>query len=278
MANITAKTVMAFRDRTGLPMMDCKRALIEADGDEEKAIEILRKKGIAKMAEKSAERTTEEGVIAIARGEGSVGVAELLCESAPVASNPEFLQLADDIATVVAKNPAFGSVEELMAQPSPSKEGFTLQSQLEELYNRIKEVFRVSRFEKFEGLVSSYLHHDRKTSVLLLLDEGDEAIGRDICMHIAAMRPEGLDENDIDPAVIENEKRIQLEMMNQDPKNAAKPDSIKEKIIMGKMGAFLAGKCLLSQEFVKEPGQTVGEFAKKSGLKIRKFVRWTLGK
>ncbi|MDO4570511.1 MAG: translation elongation factor Ts [Planctomycetia bacterium] len=278
MVNITAAQVKSFRDKTGLPMMDCKRALTEAEGDEDLALEILRKKGLAKMAEKSAERSTEEGVIAVATSDAGAGIVELLCESAPVAANPEFLQLADDIATVVAANPEFASAEDLMAQPSPSKAGESLQQQLDDLFNRIREVFRVKRFLKIAGNVSVYTHHDRKSAVVLLLEEGDSALGRDICMHVAAMRPEGLSAEDIDPAIIENERRIQLELMNADPKDSKKPDEIKHKIIDGRMKAFLAQRCLLSQPFVKEPDSTVEQYAAKNGLKIKKYFHWILGK
>ena len=274
---ITAKQVMDLRAKTGLGMMDCKKALNEADGDEDLAIEILRKKGLAKMAEKLTERTTEEGIIAMVRKDGSLGIVELLCESAPVTTNEGFVQLANDIAEVVASNPEFATTEELMAQKAPNFDG-TLQNELDELFNRIREVFRVKRFLKVDGLCSSYLHHDHKSAVLLLLEEGDEELGRDICMHIAAMKPQGLRAEDLDQAVIENEKRIQLELMNADPKNANKPDAIKEKIINGSMHKFLAQKCLLSQAFVKDPSLTVEQFANKNGLKIIKFVHWMLGK
>ena len=274
---ITAKQVMDLRAKTGLGMMDCKKALNEADGDEDLAIEILRKKGLAKMAEKLTERTTEEGIIAMVRKNGSLGIVELLCESAPVTTNEGFVQLANDIAEVVASNPEFATTEELMAQKAPNFDG-TLQNELDELFNRIREVFRVKRFLKVDGLCSSYLHHDHKSAVLLLLEEGDEELGRDICMHIAAMKPQGLRAEDLDQAVIENEKRIQLELMNADPKNANKPDAIKEKIINGSMHKFLAQKCLLSQPFVKDPSLTVEQFANKNGLKIVKFVHWMLGK
>lgn len=274
---ITAAQVMALRNKTGLGMMDCKKALTEADGNEELAVEILRKKGLAKMAEKMAERSTEEGIIAIVRKDGSLGMVELLCESAPVTTNEGFIQLANDIADVIASNPEFATTEELMAQKSPSCDA-TLQGQLDELFNRIREVFRVKRFMKVDGLCSSYLHHDHKSAVLLLLDAGDEELGRDVCMHIAAMKPQGLRAEDLDQNVIENERRIQLELMNADPKNANKPAEIKEKIINGSMGKFLAGKCLLSQPFVKDPSVTVEQFAKQNGLNITKFVHWMLGK
>lgn len=274
---ITASQVMAFRNKTGLGMMDCKKALAEADGDEELAMEILRKKGLAKMAEKQAERTTEEGTIAMVRKDGSLGIVELLCESAPVATNEDFLQLAEDIATVIASNPNFATVEELMAQTSPSK-GTPLQAQLEELFNRIREVFRVKRYMKVDGTCASYLHHDHKSAVLLMLEAGSEEAGRDVCMHIAAMKPEGLRAEDLDQSVIDNERRIQLDLMNADPKNASKPDEIKEKIINGSMHKFLAQRCLLSQAFVKDPALTVEQFANQNGLKIVKFVHWMLGK
>ncbi|MDO4549907.1 MAG: translation elongation factor Ts [Planctomycetia bacterium] len=278
MAEITAAAVKAFREKTGLPMMDCKRALTEAEGNEDLAMEILRKKGLAKMAEKMQERDTEEGTLAIYKADGVTAIVEVLCESAPVASNPDFLQLANDIAEVVAKSEEFTKVEDLMAQPSPSKAGLTLQGQLEELFNRIREVFRVTRFQKYTGKVASYLHHDKKVGVLLLLEEGCEDAGRDICMHIAAMRPEGLSETDIDSTIIENERRVQKELLDADPANAKKPENIKEKILNGRMAAFLAQKCLLSQEFVKDSSKTVGQYAKDAGLKITGFVHWILGK
>ena len=278
MAEITAAAVKAFREKTGLPMMDCKRALTEAGGDEAAALEILRKSGVAKMTEKMGERSTEEGTIAIYRTDDAVGIVELMCESAPVTSNPDFLQLANDIAKVVAENAEFASVDALMAMDSPSKPGTPLQVQLEDLYNRIREVFRVNRFQKFTGKVASYLHHDRKVGVLLLLEEGDENVGRDICMHIAAMRPEGLSEADIPAEIVENERRIQKELMDADPANSAKPESIKEKILNGKMASFLAQKCLLSQEFVKDSSKKVGDYAKEAGLNIKGFVHWILGK
>jgi len=274
---ITAKQVMDLRAKTGLGMMDCKKALNEADGDEDLAIEILRKKGLAKMAEKLTERSTEEGIIAMVRKDGSLGLVELLCESAPVTTNEGFIQLANDIAEVVASNPEFATTEDLMAQKAPNFDG-TLQNELDELFNRIREVFRVKRFLKVDGLCSSYLHHDHKSAVLLILEAGDEELGRDICMHVAAMKPQGLRAEDLDQAVIENEKRIQMELMNADPKNANKPDEIKEKIINGSMHKFLAQKCLLSQPFVKDPSLTVEQFANQNGLKIVKFIHWMLGK
>ncbi len=278
MAEITAAAVKAFREKTGLPMMDCKRALSEANGDEDVAMEILRKKGLAKMSEKMGERSTEEGTIAIVRTDKGTAIIELLCESAPVATNPDFQQLANDIALTVANNAEFATVEELMAQPSPSKPGQTLQGQLEDLFNRIREVFRVSRFKKYTEKVSTYLHHDKKVGVLLLLEEGTDEAGRDICMHIAAMRPEGLSDADIAAEVIDNEMRIQRELMDADPANAKKPEEIKEKILKGKIASFLAQKCLLSQEFVKDSSKKVGEYADEAGLKIKGFVHWMLGK
>lgn len=278
MADITAAAVKAFREKTGLPMMDCKRALSEANGDEDVAMEILRKKGLAKMSEKMNERSTEEGTIAIVKSDKGTAIVEVLCESAPVATNPDFLQLANDIAAVVAENDEFASVEDLMAQASPSKPGMTLQAQLEELFNRIREVFRVNRYKKYTQKVSTYLHHDKKVGVLLLLEEGEDEAGRDICMHIAAMRPEGLSEADIATEVLDNEMRIQRELMDADPANDKKSEEIKEKILKGKMASFVAQKCLLSQEFVKDSSKKVGEYAQEAGLKITGFVHWMLGK
>ena len=200
MAEITAALVKAFRDKTGLPMMDCKKALAEADGDAEKALTILREKGKLKMIEKGAERTTEEGVLATAANENGVAMIELLCESAPVAGNPEFLQLAQDIANVYLEKGG-QTAEEVMGAASPSKAGMTLQEQMEELYNRIREVFRLNRFTRLEGNGAAYVHHNKKVGVIIATEGKNEEAAKDVCMHAAAMHPEYLNRDQIPCAI-----------------------------------------------------------------------------
>ena len=149
MAEITAAAVKAFRERTGLPLMDCKKALQEAGGDEEAAVEVLRKRG-QQLADKRSDRETAFGRFGLHIGsEKSVGaMVELLCESAPVTTNEDFIQLADDLASVYANTPSITDAEELLAQPSPSAEGKTLAEQKDDLFNRIREVFNVGRMAR----------------------------------------------------------------------------------------------------------------------------------
>lgn len=276
MAEITAALVKAFRDKTGLPMMDCKKALAEADGDAEKALTILREKGKLKMIEKGAERTTEEGVLATAANENGVAIIELLCESAPVAGNPEFLQLAQDIANVYLEKGG-QTAEEVMGNASPSKEGMTLQEQMEELYNRIREVFRLNRFTRLEGNGAAYVHHNKKVGVIIATEGKNEEAAKDVCMHAAAMHPEYLNRDQIPAEVIAKEREIQLAAMANDPKNAGKPESILNKIIDGKINAFFKANCLVDQEFVKDSSVSVGTYAKNNGIVVTQYVNWTLG-
>lgn len=276
MAEITAALVKSFRDKTGLPMMDCKKALTEADGDPEKALTILREKGKLKMIEKGAERTTEEGVLATACNENGVAIIELLCESAPVAGNPEFLQLAQDIANVYLEKGG-QTAAEVMGNPSPSKEGMTLQEQMEELYNRIREVFRLNRFTRLEGNGAAYVHHNKKVGVIIATEGKNDEAAKDVCMHAAAMHPEYLNREQIPAEVIAKEREIQLAAMANDPKNAGKPENILNKIIDGKINAFFKANCLVDQEFVKDSSLSVGAYAKNNGLVVTQYVNWTLG-
>ncbi len=276
MAEITAALVKSFRDKTGLPMMDCKRALADANGDQDEAMKILREKGKLKMIEKGAERTTEEGVIATASNDKGVAIIELLCESAPVASNDEFVQLANDIAAAYLENGG-ETPEEVLKLKSPSKPNLTLQEQLEELYNRIREVFRLNRFARVTGTAASYVHHNKKVGVVLETEGFDAEAAKDICMHIAAMRPEVLDRTQIAPEVIAKEREIMIAALANDPKNQGKPESILHKIVDGQINAFFKTRCLVDQEFVKDPKVNVGTHAKNNGMVIKQFIHWTLG-
>lgn len=276
MAEITAALVKSFRDKTGLPMMDCKKALSEANGDADEALRILREKGKLKMIEKGAERITEEGVITTASNDNGVAIIELLCESAPVASNPEFLQLANDIAQVYLEKGG-QSAEEVMANVSPSKSGMTLQEQLEELYNRIREVFRLNRFARILGTGATYVHHNKKVGVLIETEGLDLDAAKDICMHIAAMRPDYLNRDQVPADVVEKEKDVLKSTMLNDPKNAGKPENILHKIIDGQINAFFKTRCLVDQEFVKDPSVSVGTHAKNNGMVIKQYIHWTLG-
>jgi elongation factor Ts len=275
MAEITAAVVKAFRERTGLPMMDCKRALEEAGGDQEKAIELLRKAG-AKTMEKRAGRETSFGRIAMVAqmNPGLGAMIELRCESAPVASNEEFVQLANDMAKQLAANPGMTSPQELLSKPSPSKAGKKLQDVLDDLTNRIREVFKLERIAHIDGACGGYVHHDGAKGVLLHVEGSDAAVAKDICMHIVAMRPKCTRKEELDPALVEKEREILREAARRE----GKPDKIIEKMVEGRLRTFYAEHCLLEQPFAKDPAKTVGEVAKEAGLKIVGFVHWEIGK
>ena len=174
MAEITAATVKALRERTGLPMMDCKKALVETDGDPEAAVDALRKKGIKTQETKMGTRDTSTGRMGVyADFEGGMSaMVELQCESAPVASHEEFISLANDLAKQLATGPGAATPEELLEQASPSNSG-TLREQKDDLYNRIREVFNLSRILRIDGSCGSYAHHAGVTKGVLLEVTGD---------------------------------------------------------------------------------------------------------
>jgi len=277
MPSITAAAVKALRERTGLPMMDCKRALQESDGDEEAAVEALRKAGMRTM-EKRSGRETSAGRIAIytAPDSGAGSIVELLCESAPVAAHEEFIQLAEDLARQLATGPGAETPDELLAQPSPSKAPQTLREQLDELMNRIREVFRVQRIARVDGTCSGYVHHDASTGVLIEVEGGDAELAKDVSMHIVAMGPSVVSAEDLDPAVVAKEREILSEQARQE----GKPENIIEKMVEGRLREFYATQCLLDQPYVKGEGKkdTVGKVTKAAGMKVAGFVHWKVGK
>jgi len=275
MAEITAAAVRTLRERTGLPMMDCKKALQDAGGDADKAVELLRKAG-AKMMEKRAGRATTSGRIAVyVAPDGHVGtMIDLRCESAPVASNEHFVQLANDLAQQLANGPGAASPEALLAQPSPSKASATLQQQFADLNNRIREVFKVERIVRIDGHCGGYAHHNGTTAVLLEFEGGNAELAKDICMHVAAMRPAVLHTEELDPAVVAKEREILSAAARQE----GKPEKIIEKMVEGRLRNFYAECCLAEQPFVKDDKKTVGQVAKEAGMKLVRFVRWELPK
>ena len=275
MGSISAAAVKALRERTGLPMMDCKRALQEADGNEEAAIEALRKSGMKTM-EKRAGRETSSGRIAaytdMAAGVGAM--VELACESDPVAKNEEFVQLANDLAEQLATGPGAATAEELLNQPSPGGSSESLKERFDDLTNRIREVFRVNRLVRIDAPCGSYVHHNGGVGVLLEIEGNDAAVAKDICMHVAAMRPMSVAKEDLDAELVKKEREILAEAARTE----GKPENIIEKMVEGRMGSFFAERCLNEQPFVKDDKQTVGEVAQAAGIKVVGFVHWDLGK
>jgi elongation factor Ts len=276
MAEITAAKVKAFRDRTGLPLMDCKRALTEAGGDEDKAYEALRKAG-EQLADKRAGRETAFGRFGLYCGsDNSTGaMVELKCESAPVAANEEVIQLANDLAQQLAEGPGAATADELLEQPSPSKPGTTLGEQKADLFNRIREVFNVGRMVKLDSTCGGYTHNAGTISgVLLAIEGGSDELAKDVSMHIAAMRPDSLSVDDLPEDVVSKEREI----LRAAALKEGKPENIVDKMVDGRMRNFYAQRVLLEQPYVKDDKHSVGEFAAENGMKIKQFVHWELGK
>jgi elongation factor Ts len=274
MADISAAAVKALREKTGLPLMDCKSALTEAGGDPARAIEILREKGL-KLSERRSDRETAFGRFGIFAGSDKTAGAmvELKCESAPVAGNEEFIQLANDFAEALSKSNAT-TVDDLRAQPSPSKPGMTIGEQYDELFNRIREKFEVGRMVRFDGPCSGYSHNSSTVAgVLLQIKGANDSAARDIAMHVAAMRPSALTTGELDPALVDAERKVLRELALKE----GKPESIVDKMVEGRLRQFFAEKVLLEQPFVKDDKQSVGQFAKSNGLEVHKFVHYVLG-
>ncbi len=266
--NITATMVKELRDKTGAGMMDAKKALIEVDGDMEKAMEVLRQKGIA-SAEKKMGRIAAEGRIGSFVSDSCGAMIEVNCETDFVAKNEEFIELTNNLAQFVAEsNPA--SVEAFVSSTCP-KCGKTIEEILKEKIASIGEKITVRRFVRYEGSAATYIHNG-KIGVLLSTDNKDEALAKDVCLHIASSAPEFVSRKDIPASVIEEETRI--EMGKEDLAN--KPEQIRAKIVEGRVNKLMAQKCLVEQPFVKNPEQTIeqlvsGKFA------IIKFDRFVLG-
>ena len=271
---ISAEAVRDLRQQTGLPLMDCKKALTECDGDAEKAKVWLRERG-AKVLEKRSDRETSFGRFGIYGAvDGSTGaMVELQCESAPVTNNEEFIQLCNDLAQAMATTDA-SNAEELLAKPSPSKDGMTLAEQKDELFNRIREVFNVGRVQRFEGGCGGYSHNAGTVSgVLVQVEGGTDEAARDISMHIAAMRPAALSIEDLNQEDVDRERGILREAALQE----GKPESIVDKMVEGRMRNYFAERALLEQNYVKDDSMTVGKYAESVGMTIKQFVHWELG-
>jgi elongation factor Ts len=272
--DISASQVKAFRDKTGLPMMDCKRALVETNGDEEKAIEILRKAGAKTMAGRT-DRETESGRIAIYTKNNVSAMVELLCESAPVSNTEEFIVLVNGLAEQLATGPGAKTSDELLAQPFPGKPGVTLKQFYDDLVNKIREVFRLTRIVRIESPCGAYVHHNAAVGVLLPIEGTNINLAKDISMHVASMKPQALSEKDIDPAVVEKERQFVIEQVKT--QNTNKPDNIIEKIVDGKMKSFFAERTLLGQQFVKDSTKTVAQVCDEGKIKIKEMIHWVLG-
>ena len=281
----TAKDVQALREKTGCGMMDCKKALVECDGDMDAAVDYLREKGLASQAKK-ATRIAAEGTVAVYTANGVGAVVEVNSETDFVANGDGFKALALEIAQIVAEqNPA--DVDALL---KCEKDGSTVEAKVQELFLAIRENIKVRRFARFEGKIASYVHMGGKIGVLVNfeteLDINNEALataGKNIAMQIAAMNPSFLDRASVTPEVLEKEKAILIAQMKEDPKMANKPDAVLGKIVEGKIGKFYKENCLVEQQFIVDGDITVEKYlagvAKELGadIKIKDFVRFEKG-
>ena len=274
MAEITAGMVKELREKTDAPMMECKKALTEAGGDIVKAEEILRIK-LGSKASKAATRITAEGIVALSiSGDGKTGaILEVNCETDFVAKNDDFLALAKASADlIVSANPA--DVAALSALPF---NGGTVESARTALVGKIGENTTLRRFERIaaKGTLSSYVHGGAKIGVLLDLVGGDEQLGKDLAMHIAASKPKSLDSTGVAPELIESERRVAIEKA----KEAGKPEAMLAKIAEGSVQKFLKEVTLLGQIFVKaEDGkQTIEQLLKSKGASVAGFALFVVG-
>ena len=281
----TAKDVQALREKTGCGMMDCKKALVECDGDMDAAVDYLREKGLASQAKK-ATRIAAEGTVAVYTADGVGAVVEVNSETDFVANGEGFKALAAEIAQVVAEqNPA-----DLDALLACEKDGQTVEAKVQELFLAIRENIKVRRFARFEGKVASYVHMGGKIGVLVNFETevaGDNEklmeAGKSIAMQIAAMNPGFLDRASVSAEVLEKEKAILIAQMKEDPKMANKPDAVLGKIVEGKIGKFYKENCLVEQQFIMDGDITVEKYlagvAKELGadIKIANFVRFEKG-
>jgi len=279
MAEITAAAVMALREKTGLPMMECKKALQECGGDTGAAVEWLRKQGIKTQALR-ADRDTSCGRLAVYtdpdRGVGAI--IELKCESPPVAGSQDFRDLANDIAKTLALGPGAATPEDLLSQKSVTHPNRTLAELKDDLFNRMREVFELARIRRIDAPCGGYAHHDGSKAALVELDgetSGPKAaeVGKDVAMHVVALAPQAVTKEDLDPAVVAKEREILTEAARKE----GKPENIIAKMIEGRLRNFFAQCVLLEQPFVKDDKQTVGQLVKSAGLGIKHVENWKLG-
>ncbi len=270
---ITASMVKELRTITGAGMMDCKKALSETDGNVEDAIEFLRKKGMA-GADKKASRVAAEGIIAIAISDDNKKaiIAEVNCETDFVAKGDEFQGFANEIAAIaLAKNTT--DVEAVMNETMAS--GETIDIVRRGMVARIGEnmALRSMQVIESEGGIGQY-QHGEKIGVVVAMTGGDDALMRDIAMHIAAANPSAISEDEVDQKILEKERKFQIEQAS----DSGKPAEIIEKMIDGRMRKYLQGITLVGQPFIKDPDQTVEKLLKSNGATVSAFVRLEVGK
>jgi elongation factor Ts len=278
MPAISAAAVMALREKTGLPMMECKKALQECGGNTDEAVEWLRKQGI-KTQSLRADRETSCGRLAVYTdpAKGVAAIIEMRCESPPVAGSPDFKDFCNDIAKTLALGPGAASPEELLAQPSQMHPGKTLGEIKDDLFNRMREVFELARIRRIDAPCGGYAHHDGSKAALVEIagPKAAEAAetAKEIAMHVVALAPQAIRKEDLDPAVVDKEREI----LSEAARKEGKPENIIAKMIEGRLRNFFAQCVLLEQPFVKDDKQSVGQLAKQAGIEIKAVENWRLG-
>lgn len=270
---ITAAMVKELRERSGAGMMECKKALVETDGDIDTAIELMRKSGQAK-ADKKAGRVAAEGLISVqVSGDAkTVAIAEINCETDFVTKEGDFIAFVENVGTRVLSDKP-DSLDALNAMPITDG-GMSIDEQRKELISKIGENMSVRRFECIEatGSVSSYKHGVR-IAVVVDIENGDDALGKDIAMHIAASRPACISVDDVDQTLLDKERDIFVAQAAE----SGKPDNIIEKMVEGRIKKYLKEITLMGQPFVKDPDQTIEQLLKAKGATIHRFVRYEVG-
>ena len=274
---IDAKIVKELREITGAGMMDCKKALVEVNGDIDKAVDYLKEKGIAKATKKSS-RIAAEGLVEIyVSADNKVAAAiEVNAETDFVAKNDEFKTFVKELAKIVAEtNPK--DLEDLKTKEYEN--GVTVLETLTNKIATIGENMNIRRFEriKTEGIVRGYLHGNGKIAVLVEIEGGNADVADDICMQVAALNPEFLDETQIPEDRLNHEKEILKQLTMNDKANASKPEAVIEKITEGRLNKFFEEICLVHQAFVKESSKKVKDVLKENNAKIVKYVRFEKG-
>ena len=277
MAEITAQAVKELRDLTNLPMMEVKRALTEANGDQNRAIELL-KEANKKVSIKRAENATSEGLIkTLVVADGTrAAMIELQCESAPVAKADDFVFLADQLVKQLLTGPGATTPAELLAQSAPDRPGTTLAALLEEVIGKIREKIVLARVLRVDGPAGAYTHHDGKTGVLFRAAGENKlaAVLRDVAMHVAALKPLVTHPEELNSADVAAEKS----RLTTEAAASGKPANILEKIVEGRMKTYYAEQGVLGfQLFAKDDSKTVNQALAESGLKPVSFTRWILG-
>ena len=270
---ITASMVKDLRTKTGAGMMDCKKALVEAEGDMEKAVDILREKGLSQAAKKASRVAADGAVVSAISADGKVGtIVEVNCETDFVGSNDDFRALAARIAHQIrAVIPA--DVAALLAS---EMDGKAVKDQVTEAVAKIGEnisVRRFVRYESAEGAVYSYIHGGGKIGVLVEMKGADAELGKDVAMQGAAANPSYLDRTQVPQAEIEHEK----EVLAVEARNEGKPEKIIEKMVLGRINKYYKEVCLVDQEFIKDGDLTIAKLLKSKNAEVVRFARFQLG-